>query len=427
MRNPRGQGNYMTHLVLYTALLLAPVTPLIPQPVPLPITKVIAISQFGAKGDGKTDDTKSFLAAISAAASAGARLELGDSTYLLTGTLRIPKTTKAMSIVGGKGTKLIFAPLAPLDTGILISKDSAVELKSFTINGSNAGLNHAISVIDSTDIRLDHLRIEDIRGTGPLAVAGIILGTDDHVWITNSTLTGVGRGDEKPAFVIWNYYRLHSEHIYIGHNQISGNGASIAVGMFDTEHSVIEENTIDGGNICVEPCRNNGYGILFYQVDRHGLANDVAPKLLDEAIARNHIRDTAGSGIYLQGAADSKITNNTISNSTLQMDDSSLPAAAIALNYADDIQILDNTTEQDGKGGIALATTKDILIEGNQIHNSPHWGIHLRVAQINTTIRNNIIDGAPIGVLVEHDATNTTLENNNLTRVNRATQNNPMH
>ena len=77
MKIPRGYGDYMTPLILFTALLLAPITPQAPQPMPLPITKIIPISQFGAKGDGKTDDTKSFLAAISAAASAGARARAG--------------------------------------------------------------------------------------------------------------------------------------------------------------------------------------------------------------------------------------------------------------------------------------------------------------------------------------------------------------
>ena len=425
MRIPRGYGDYMTPLILFTALLLAPITPQAPQPMALPITKIIPIAQFGAKGDGKTDDTKSFLAAISAAASAGARLELGNSTYLLTGTLRIPKTTKPISIAGGEETKLVFAPLSPLDTGILISNDSAVELKSFTIHGSNAGLSHAISVRDSTDIRLDHLRIEDINGTGPSAIAAIMLGTDDRVWITNSTFTGVGAASGRPAYAIWNYYRMHSQHIYIDHNHMSGNAAYIVIGMFDTDHSVIEDNTIDGGNTCLPRCNNNGYGVLFYRVDLHGLPPDRAPKLSDETIVGNHISNTAGSGIYLAAVAGAKVATNTITHSTQKMDDASLPGAAVALNGSDNVQITDNIIEKDGRGGICLATTKDILIEGNQIHDSLEWGIHLRVNQLRTTIRNNTINGAPIGILVEHDAADTKLEDNIQTNVNQLIRYNP--
>ena len=108
----------------------------LPLPPPLPLVQTISVSQFGAKGDGKTDDTKPFLAALATAANNGARLELENSTYLLTGPLRIPKTTHPISIVGGEKTRLLFAPPNALDTAILISNDSAVELKSFAIQGS---------------------------------------------------------------------------------------------------------------------------------------------------------------------------------------------------------------------------------------------------------------------------------------------------
>jgi parallel beta-helix repeat protein len=398
----------------------------VPLPTPVPFVQTISISQFGAKGDGKTDDTKPILSAIATAANSGARLELENNTYLLTGTLRIPKTTHPISIIGGEKTRLLFAPPNALDTAILISNDSAVELKSFAIQGSNAGLAHGISIDNSTDVRLDHLKLEDIHGTGALETAAIVTSNDDRVWITNSIITGVGVTGKR-AFAIWNYYRMHSDHIYIDHNVLVGNTVNIAVGLFDTEHSIVEDNTIDGGNTCVAHCNNNGYGVLFYRANYHGLALNLAPKLLDETVTGNRIRNTAGSGIYLQGVANSKITHNTITNSTQQMDDSSLPAAAIALNYTDNIQILDNTIQHDGKGGVALATTKDVLIEGNKINDSPQWGIHLRVSQVRTTIKNNTIVGAPIGVMVESDAAGTTLDNNVQVRVSQLVKHTPGH
>jgi parallel beta-helix repeat protein len=146
---------------------------------------------------------------------------------------------------------------------------------------------------------------------------------------------------------------------------------------------------------------------------------------LDETVTGNRITNTAGSGIYLVGVHGAKVAGNTITNSTIQMKDTSLPAAGIALNGVDDAQILDNTIQSDGIGGIALATTKDAVIEGNQIHDSPKWGIHLRVSQLHTTIRHNTIDGAPVGVLMEHNPADTRLQDNSLTRVNQPVRNNP--
>lgn len=416
-RQLQGQALYITTLFLSTGFLLGPARAQTPQPEPLPIARTISISQYGAAGDGTTDDTKSLVAAIAAAAKSGAELQLGDTTYLLKETLQLPRAEHPFAIVGGENTRLLFAPDHPLDSGIVIASASGVELESFTLHGSGPGLDHAISISGSTNIRLDHLQIESIHGTGNLALSAIQLATDDQVWITDSTFKDIGGVAGKPSFVITNYYRAHSEHIYIDHNQMSGNTASIVIGMFDTDHSVIEDNTIDGGNSCVAPCNNNGYGILFYRMDSHGFPPGHAPKIVDDAVSGNQISNTAGSGIYLAGVAGAVVSDNRITRSMLRMADTSLPGCAIALGGVDNAHVFDNIVRSDGKGGICLATTKDVLIEGNRIYDSSRWGINLRVAQVRTTIRNNAIDGAPIGLLLARDPISTIVENNVLTRV----------
>ena len=73
----------MPYVLLLIALLWASATILpaqTPQPTPLPITQTISVAQFGARGDGKTNDTQAFIAAITVAASEGARLQLGNAT-----------------------------------------------------------------------------------------------------------------------------------------------------------------------------------------------------------------------------------------------------------------------------------------------------------------------------------------------------------
>src|SRR5271156_1255054 len=199
-------GAYMRYVLLLTTLFCTSGTALmaqVPVPTPLPITQTLPIAEFGARGDGKTNDTQAFIAAITVAASEGARLQLGNATYLLTGTLTIPASAKPISIAGGTATTLLFAPAHPIDSGIVISKDSAVELKSFTIQGAGASLNHGIFVTSSTNVRMDSLQVKNIQGTGATPTSAIILSADNLVWITNSTFTGVGTGPGKPAFVIY--------------------------------------------------------------------------------------------------------------------------------------------------------------------------------------------------------------------------------
>jgi parallel beta-helix repeat protein len=405
----------MPYLMLLIILLCSSATALtaqVPVPAPLPISRTIAVSQFGARGDGRTNDTQAFIAAITVAASEGARLQLGNATYLLTGTLNIPESARPISIAGATGTTLLFAPAHPLDSGIVVSKDSAVELKSFTIQGAGAGLNHAISVMGSTNVRMDTLRIVNIRGTGPLTTSAIILGSDNLIWITNSIFTGVGQGAGKPSLVIFNYYKMDSQHIYITYNNMAGNTANIAIGLFDTHHSIVANNLIDGGNNCVSPCINNGYGVLFYLNNMHGFSAAIAPRIQDATIIGNQIQNTAGSGIYLASVSGATISRNAVTRSTLQMNDVSLPAAAIALNGADKVTVTNNVIQKDGKGGIAVATTRDTVIQGNTIYSPPGWGINLRVADVGITIQTNLIYNTPVGLLIEHDAVNTLMRSN---------------
>jgi parallel beta-helix repeat protein len=405
----------MPYVLLFAIFLCTSASALmaqVPVATPLPISRTIAISQFGARGDGKTNDTQAFIAAITVAASEGARLQLGNATYLLTGTLNIPESARPLSIAGGTNTTLLFAPSRSLDSGIVVSKDSAVELKSFTIQGAGAGLNHAISVMGSTNVRMDTLRIVNIRGTGPLTTSAIILGSDNLIWITNSVFTGVGQGAGKPSLVIFNYYKMDSQHIYISYNNMAGNTANIVIALFDTYHSIVANNLIDEGNNCVSPCNNNGYGVLFYLNNYHGYPAALAPKLQDETIIGNQIQNTAGSGIYLASVSGATITSNSVTGSTLQMSDVSLPAAAIALNGSDTVTVTKNVIQKDGKGGIAAATTRDTLIQGNTIYSPPRWGINLRVADVGVTIQSNSIYNTPVGLMIEHDAVNTLMKTN---------------
>ena len=413
----------MRYVSLLSTLLLTSGTALmaqVPLPAPLSFTRTISVSQFGARGDGQTNDTQAFIAAITVAASEGDRLQLGNATYLLTATLTIPTSAKPISIAGGTNTKLLFAPAHPIDSGIVISKDAAVELKSFTIQGSGAGLAHGVYVTSSTNIRMDTLTIKNIQGTGALTTSAIILSADNLVWITNSTFTGVGTGAGKPAFVIWNYYKTDSQYIYISHNTLSGNTANISLGMFDTYHSIIASNVIDGGNNCVNPCNNNGYGVVFYLENLHGYPANLAPPLQDETITGNQITNTAGTGIYLASVTGATISGNSITRSSQKMDDTTLPAAGIALNGANNVQVSSNVIQSDARGGICLTTTKNAVLKGNQIFGSPLWGIHLRIADVNTTIQNNTINTAPVGVLTHHDSVGTQILNNTLIKVGLA-------
>jgi parallel beta-helix repeat protein len=183
---------------------------------------------------------------------------------------------------------------------------------------------------------------------------------------------------------------------------------------------VIDSNVINGGNNCVNPCNNNGYGVVFYLENMHGYPSTSAPKLQDETITGNQITNTAGSGIYLASVTGATVSGNTVTHSSQRMDDTTLPAAGIALNGSDNVTVSNNVIQNDGRGGICLTTTKNDVIKGNQISNSTEWGIHLRIADAGTTIQNNTINTAPVGILTHHDSVNSQIQNNTMIKVGLA-------
>ena len=144
---------------------------------------------------------------------------------------------------------------------------------------------------------------------------------------------------------------MHSEHIYVNHNILVGNAVTFQSACSIPNTPSMEGNTIDGGNILYAPatimatgCSFTGRIITVFQLN-------LAPKLVDETVTGNRITNTAGSGIYLHGMANSRIAHNIIRNSTLQMDDASLPASAIALNCTDNVQVLQyDSTRWEGGG-----------------------------------------------------------------------------
>lgn len=101
----------------------------------------LLVTDFGAEGDGTTDDTNAFIAAIDSAASVGATILVPHGTYLISNTLTIPDGVRLRG--EGSGDDPLQTPV----NGSLIKytgNDFAVE-----INGHQAGLENLVFVNQS--------------------------------------------------------------------------------------------------------------------------------------------------------------------------------------------------------------------------------------------------------------------------------------
>lgn len=75
---------------MIAALLSLAAIPVAPPEQPKSDTSVVNVRRFGAKGDGKTDDTAAFQSAMAALGKAGGTVEAPRGTYLFRGHLNVP-------------------------------------------------------------------------------------------------------------------------------------------------------------------------------------------------------------------------------------------------------------------------------------------------------------------------------------------------
>lgn len=143
-------------------------------------TLYINVDDFGAVGNGTTDDTVAIQAAITAA-GANAKVLLGNRTYKITSTLTITASNFALEGTSPGGSRLLFVPTAD-DVAIAIGNGAStvnyVQLRNFELWSTDT--TYTKTAIDVSDI---HFFIMD----------GVTIGgSDTGVGGTNSWGGGTG-------------------------------------------------------------------------------------------------------------------------------------------------------------------------------------------------------------------------------------------
>lgn len=163
---------------------------------------IVNVKDFGAKGDGTTDDTAAIQAAITTAHAAGGHIVfIPGGQYRITGTLTVYQYVKIVGVgsdrynsSGTYGTKFLHRPAATADF-MIVKRDPAgpypsgygeVALEGFTVDGdatnSRDGIYVQTAKVLARDLVVDHFTGKAMRFSGAIhsVIEAVLVRNSDY-------------------------------------------------------------------------------------------------------------------------------------------------------------------------------------------------------------------------------------------------------
>lgn len=308
-----------------------------------------SVSDFGAIGDGSTDDTAAINAALAAAAGNSVFFPKTANEYLISGKLVLPSNIRISSdgatIKADAGAFTMME--ADTKTDILI--EGLVFDGDYPTRSGGSGV--ILDLIDVSRVRVRGCRFVD----APNTAIGITRG--DYIWIENNVMSvqyqsGVRLND--PGASSYNeYVWIHANHI-TGSNdaEAGGHGSICSAGSTDTDgqrHIWIADNYCESDGIALaldtfnfSVCRGNTVRKSNTGGECIALSGD------NYQIVGNTVSGSSAAGILLFGTADFENENIIVQGNTC-FDN----AQGIAMVFSE------NST-----------TFRNVLVTGNRCYNT---------------------------------------------------------
>ncbi|MDB4914040.1 MAG: hypothetical protein JWM95_1684 [Gemmatimonadetes bacterium] len=355
---------------------------------PTSMTAQFDVRQFGAKGDGRADDSQAFIRALAAAATRG------GIVVVPTGTYRSPQTLHLASGVSVRGTGassiILHVNGEPL---VFVAIDAqTIGVQDLAIAGRFA---HGVLFERCSDAMISRCHISG--GTVPLAGysgAVFVAGCDgvtvqDCRFERNGAEAQLGGADFQCDGL-----GAASRHVRVLRNECISTDVAFNIRCHDMSRSEVRGNVVRGARLMGPP--HHGYGILVYPT-----VADLE-SCVENTIADNRVSQTQGSGIYLVRSHRSRIENNIIDRVATLQADHTLPVAGIALNQCEFVSVLRNKISNSGHAGISVASDRAGVghaeVSKNVISTTGGYGVHLRGTLIDVHVTDNVIWRAHGGI-----------------------------
>ncbi|MAT14430.1 MAG: hypothetical protein CMJ46_04080, partial [Planctomyces sp.] len=358
------------------------------------VHRVLSVNEFGAVGDGVTDDTAALQAALDAAE--GGELYIDPGVYLVSDTLLVSSNTVVHGASGNSVLKFNWRDTSEgrgfhfgnKHRGDGHSGDENIELRDFVIEGGDDGtpfgpvddveITHGISFRKAMNVKVTGMTIRNTSGFA-ICNVGLINGVISGNYIKNTGRDGITSfalaQENNPEF---NSYPL--SNLLISHNRIENvgdDGIAVHAGtmyavnktMPPTDIAILH-NWIIGRSTDDDLSQGRGVALTGVQsatIQGNRISNTVSSGILINSW-ENYSYDPGRARIAFR-SSNILITENTLLEPS-GVDGLDRIKKGIHVIGANQVMISNNFIQHSGGSGIEVRSANGVEIIGNQVSGS---------------------------------------------------------
>jgi parallel beta-helix repeat protein len=387
-----------------------------------------SVSDFGAVGDGATDDTAAIQAAINTAVMV---IFPAGYTFKVSATLSVP-SNRTLYMYGA-----VISLAANVNNHVFKLADGAsnVTFLGGEINGNKSGPNaggHGIATgVTATKLRIVDVAVHDCGAYGIYTAGAQASPTQDLIIrgcrLYNNGGAGIALDNYTDGFSITGNTSFSNGGWGIGaigvmtNGTISGNTAESNGPNADnfTGYNYLNDNVTISGNASkssknngmhfggsnIVYCGNTDEGAAFYGIVHFGSDGTNVQSTSGVVMSGNHVKSCGGAGIWLQKVTSGSLAGNTIDNAGTH---------GLEIDTGSNLAITGNTFANSLVHGMRVDTCSALTITGNVVYHSAAQGIDLVNTTVSTVSGNTSTGNTNYGILENSPSDYNLLSPNNL-------------